>query len=116
MQKTQNTHVRRKFTCHNLISTSTQPVECSLNTNSPDQFDTGNSKMSITENDLCEIDDTVVTCSDETLNVPMEAAEVLILDRDSSYSITGMGNYISSILNIIRWYFEKIPSVQSRTS
>lgn len=85
MQKTQNTHVRRKFTCHNLISTSTQPVECSLNTNSPDQFDTGNSKMSITENDLCEIDDTVVTCSDETLNVPMEAAEVLILDRDTEF-------------------------------
>lgn len=39
--------------------------------------------MSITENDLCEIDDTVVTCSDETLNVPMEAAEVLILDSDT---------------------------------
>lgn len=60
-----------------------QPVECSLNTNSPDQCDTGNSKMSITENDLCEIDDTVVTCSDETLNVPMEAAAVLILDSDT---------------------------------
>lgn len=83
IQKTQNTHVRRKFTCHNLISTSTQPVECSLNTNSPDQCDTGNSKMSITENDLCEIDDTVVTCSDETLNVSIEAAEVLILDSDT---------------------------------
>lgn len=79
----QDTPVRRKFTCHNLISTSTQPVECSLNTNSPDQCDTGNSKMSITENDLCEIDDTVVTCSDETLNVPMEAAEVLNLDSDT---------------------------------
>lgn len=39
--------------------------------------------MSITENDLCEIDATVVTCSDETLNVPMEAAEVLILDSDT---------------------------------
>lgn len=39
--------------------------------------------MSITENDLCEIDDTVVTCSDETLNVPMEAADVLILDSDT---------------------------------
>lgn len=73
----QDTHVQRKFTCHNLISTSTQPVECSLNTNRPDQCDTGSSIMSITENDLCEIDDTVVTCSDEALNVPMEAAEVL---------------------------------------
>lgn len=50
----QDTPVRRKFTCHNLISTSTQPVECSLNTNSPDQCDTGSSIMSITENDLCE--------------------------------------------------------------
>lgn len=39
--------------------------------------------MSMTENDLCEIDDTVVTCSDEILNVPMEAAEVLILDSDT---------------------------------
>lgn len=73
----QDTPVQRKFTCHNLISTSTQPVEYSLNTNRPDQCDTGSSIMSITENDLCEIDDTVVTCSDEALNVPMEAAEVL---------------------------------------
>lgn len=40
IQKIQDTPVRRKFTCHNLISTSTQPVECSLNTNSPDQCDT----------------------------------------------------------------------------
>lgn len=68
---------------YNLISTSTQPVECSLNTNSPDHCDTGSSIMSITENDLCEIDDTVVTCNDETLNVPMEAAKVLILDSDT---------------------------------
>lgn len=36
----QDTPVRRKFTC--------------LNTNSPDQCDTGSSIMSITENDLCE--------------------------------------------------------------
>lgn len=73
----QNTPVQKKFTYHYLISTSTQPVECSLNTNRPDQCDTGCSIMSINENDLCEIDDTVVICSDEALNVPMEAAEVL---------------------------------------
>lgn len=30
-----------------------------------------------------EKDGTLVTCSDETLNVPMEAAEVLILDSDT---------------------------------
>lgn len=87
----QDTPLRRKFTCHSLISTSTKPVECivntnspdHVNTNSPDQCDTGSSIMSITENDLCETDDTVVTCCDETLNVPMEAAEVLILDSDT---------------------------------
>lgn len=72
-----------RYTCTEKIYMSqfnlniTQPVECSLITNSPDQCDTGSSIMSITENDLCEKDGTLVTCSDETLNVPMEAAEVL---------------------------------------
>lgn len=50
--------------------------------------------MSIIENDLCEIDDMVVICSDEIFNVLMEVVEVFILDSDIEfeYEIENMEN------------------------
>jgi hypothetical protein len=104
-----------------LNSKSTEPVICTVHVNTLDQCATGSN---IADRNVSEINDTV----DGILNIPMGAAEVLILDSDSDHESKKIENK-SVLTQLQEWattnqasntslggILKKISSIPSRTS